>query len=120
MDCYSCRWRVPCSGSAHSECHHPANKEALEDPMTKLFSIFASAGRMAAFSIKPPELDLELNEFGIKNGWCNYPSNFDPVWVNQCKGYEAKSKEGAAPKACYNLKTCDECENKYGCWTARV
>ena len=30
-------------------------------------------------------------EYGIKNGWFNYPKNFDPVWSNRdCANYTPK------------------------------
>jgi hypothetical protein len=27
---------------------------------------------------------------GIKNGWFFYPVNFDPIWLEECDGYEEK------------------------------
>lgn len=27
---------------------------------------------------------------GIKNGWFFWPLDFDPIWVNECDGYEEK------------------------------
>lgn len=33
--------------------------------------------------IKTPE----LNSHGIKNGWCLWPINFDPIWVGKCDGF---------------------------------
>lgn len=31
-----------------------------------------------------PSLYRKLNEHGVKNGWCFYPINFDPIWVEYC------------------------------------
>ncbi len=115
MDCYSCRWRVPCKGSAHSECHHPRTKEGWGNPTARLFAIFASVGRCDATIYN--DGIVTLSEHGVKNGWANYPYNFDPTWIKTCEGYEPKSKEGEAPKPCFNLKTCEDCEKKYECWT---
>ena len=30
---------------------------------------------------------------GIKNGWFFWPSDFDPVWVLSCDGWEGKPTE---------------------------
>lgn len=30
------------------------------------------------------------NKYGIKNGWFNFPFNFDPVWLKSCDGFEKK------------------------------
>jgi hypothetical protein len=28
---------------------------------------------------------VKINEHGIKNGWANWPLDFDPVWVEDCR-----------------------------------
>ena len=36
-----------------------------------------------------PDPNMVGVEYGIKNGWFNYPSNFDPVWVDVvCANFE--------------------------------
>ena len=27
---------------------------------------------------------------GIRNGWFNWPYNFDPLWLRECDGFAAK------------------------------
>ena len=27
---------------------------------------------------------------GIRNGWFNWPYNFDPIWLRDCDGFTAK------------------------------
>lgn len=40
-----------------------------------------------------PDSTLEADEHGIRNGWFNYPFNFDPVWKNEfCKNFEQKTE----------------------------
>lgn len=36
------------------------------------------------------ELKVETSEHGVKNGWCFWPFNFDPIWINSCNFYERK------------------------------
>jgi len=90
-DCYKCRWRRNVPGDAHSKCEHPSLKEITDDPTLELLSFLSSAKR-----ISPPgpvtnsELNIKGNSHGISKGWFNFPFNFDPVWLENCDGFEAK------------------------------
>jgi len=33
---------------------------------------------------------VKADYHGIKNGWFNYPFNFDPLWLEECDGFKAK------------------------------
>ena len=90
-DCYRCRWRRDVPGSAHSSCHHPANKKLLEDPMMNILGIFASAGRLPPMQGKG--LKVKGHPHGIRNGWFNYPWNFDPAWLLECDGFEPEDEK---------------------------
>ena len=35
-------------------------------------------------------LNIEGNEHGIRSGWFNWPFNFDPIWLENCDGFEDK------------------------------
>lgn len=59
--CYQCRFREDLIGDAHSQCVNPKTRK---------------------------ELNIRAHECGIRNGWFNFPSNFDPVWLKNCDGYE--------------------------------
>jgi len=38
-----------------------------------------------------PDPKMIGNKNGIRNGWFNYPINFDPVWKQkECNNYETK------------------------------
>ena len=37
-----------------------------------------------------PDPEMTGDEHGIKNGWFNFPWNFDPIWLENCDGYEEK------------------------------
>jgi len=30
---------------------------------------------------------IVLDPHGVKNGWCDWPIQFDPIWVESCVGY---------------------------------
>lgn len=87
-NCYSCKWRGKVCGSAHSNCNHPSVKAAHEDAGLQIASIFAGVGRCAPVIMQSKELNIKANPHGIKNGWFNFPLNFDPRWLENCDGYE--------------------------------
>ena len=91
-NCYDCKHRGSVPGSAHIKCNHPNTKTALNDPELQLLAIFASVKR-----VRPIHVDVGLNiigkPHGIKNGWFNWPFNFDPVWLESCDGFEKKGDQ---------------------------
>ena len=74
-DCYQCPHRGEVPGSAHSSCNFltPQRKSAI--------GLLAMIGRMPVITDKDDQPLLVFNEVGVKNGWCAWPINFDPVWV---------------------------------------
>lgn len=41
------------------------------------------------------EVTLKFNQHGVKNGWCTWPINFDPIWVECYLKVPQKEKEDA-------------------------
>lgn len=91
-DCYKCMHRGKVSGSAHSSCNHPAFKEVMDNPMAQVFGIFASVGRVPPMQAKSKTIKVKGDPHGIKCGWFNHPFNFDPVWLEECDGYNPKEE----------------------------
>lgn len=90
-ECHKCEFRGEVPGSCHLRCDHPEVKEALKDvdPMVEALAIFASVGRVPGFNILTDKLGIKTNPHGVANGWCNWPLNFDPVWLENCNGFSA-------------------------------
>jgi hypothetical protein len=62
------------------------------NPLEELLATFASVGRGSP-TVKQDIVDklgIKADYHGIKNGWFNWPYNFDPIWLIECKGYESK------------------------------
>ncbi len=70
-DCYECKWRHDLPGDCHSRCTHPA-----------------LSGEVKQAGID--ELGIKANYRGIKRGQFDFPWNFDPLWLEECKGWETK------------------------------
>jgi len=68
--CYNCRNAIkghPRWADHFIGCNHPAVKRGKEGMQT---------------------LRIDANEAAIDEGWFDFPFNFDPVWINDCKGFE--------------------------------
>ena len=80
-DCYKCKCRGPVPGDAHSCCTYPGT----------------NTGIMGYFSLDNAKLREELNivqnEHGVSMGWCSWPVNFDPIWIDNCNGFDEYRKE---------------------------
>jgi len=77
-DCYQCIHRGNVPGDAHSCCRYPGNK-------TDLFDLF-SPENFGNFCL----LGIEGHPNGVQNGWFAWPVNFDPVWLLNCDGFQAR------------------------------
>jgi len=82
-NCYKCKWRGSVAGSHHSSCNHPKAKIDLP-PMMGLMSALSGG------SMPPLKTGLKVkgNMQGVRGGWFNHPLNFDPVWLEECDGFE--------------------------------
>lgn len=39
------------------------------------------------------ELGIKGNDYGIRRGWFFWPSNFDPVWLENRDGFSKKGRK---------------------------
>lgn len=84
-NCYTCKHRLPVPGSAHSAC------ALIGDEIARMQTalLYAKGYRVTLKDKdtgKKQEL-LTLDSHGVRSGWCNWPIDFDPVWVKDCLGY---------------------------------
>jgi hypothetical protein len=79
-NCYKCKYRGGVPGSAHSSCRHPA--------ASPIYLLVFTAGKGGFTS---PTISIQGNTHGVRSGWFFWPLNFDPVWLEQCTGFEEKS-----------------------------
>lgn len=90
-NCYECKHRGNVPGDAHSCCKHPKAGSG-DNPLMALMAIFASVGRVAPVMGEGAKgLDVKFNDWGVQQGWCTFPYNFDPVWLENCDGFEKRS-----------------------------
>jgi hypothetical protein len=76
-DCYRCLYRGSIPGDEHSCCKHPDLNGVTNDQIQAIADKFK----------------IKADYHAIKNGWFNWPSNFDPVWLTNCEGFISKDGE---------------------------
>jgi hypothetical protein len=88
-DCYECEHRRPIAGDAHSKCEHP---RTLATPRGVL-DILLKNPRETTREPAAQQLGIKGNAHGIRQGWFYWPYNFDPVWLEACKGFKQRKKD---------------------------
>ncbi len=76
-NCYKCKHRGGVSGDTHSCCNYPGTDTNEYGGLIPIVN----------------KLNIKGNPHGVKHGWFYWPMNFDPVWLENCDGFEQKEKE---------------------------
>lgn len=86
-NCYNCIHRRDLPGSAHSYCAHPKTESGnIVDALINITTGNPPKGLR--------ELNIKADRHGFMSGWFMWPFNFDPVWLENCEGFESKKIEG--------------------------
>lgn len=75
-NCYTCKNRQEVVGSAHSQCN------SYRSWSIGIFNLVSHVQMGGQFE------EVKFNPHGVANGWCMWPLNFDPVWIDKCDLYE--------------------------------
>jgi len=89
MNCYKCKFREDAIGSAHSVCKglRAKAKDPNHPDVVKLEVACAFGGvQVMVFGADA----VKINPHGKRNGWANWPLDFDPTWITECGLYERK------------------------------
>jgi hypothetical protein len=82
-NCYNCIHRKELGWSAHSQCSALKTIRGIESLKPEMVNMLIRSGKVKVPGVK-------FHKHGIANGWAEWPSNFDPVWLEECKYYEKK------------------------------
>lgn len=80
--CYNCKFRGNLPGSAHSRCNVISSSG---DDKSDTLEMLIVSGLYSITNKNTGEPIVKLNNYGVKNGWADWPINFDPVWVESCE-----------------------------------
>ena len=92
-NCYNCLMRENIPSNAHSCCKALRHKAPHpNDPGVIKLEVHLSLGLVDLKSNEGEEL-IRIDPYGRKNGWANWPLDFDPHWISNCKLYLPKDPE---------------------------
>lgn len=74
-NCYKCKFRGTVPGDSHSCCRYPGTDVSM-------FGIINSNNLQIM-----RDLNVQADEHGISMGWFLWPVNFDPIWIENCNGF---------------------------------
>jgi hypothetical protein len=94
-NCYECKHRRDLAGNAHSQCKHPAFEKGM-NPVLALIATLHASQRVGPIAATQGEITVKGNPHGIKSGWFMHPLNYDPVWLEECNGFEAKQSSAVS------------------------
>lgn len=76
-NCYKCPFRGSVPGSVHTRCNHPVVASCGEQVLKGIVT-----GREPFLTNGEGQTVLEFDKHGVRMGWCLWPINFDPTWVD--------------------------------------
>ncbi len=85
MNCEECVFHGKLPRTHHLEC----NLVNFEDKIRVAVTIL-QGGRLSFATDDKEEIAVDFNLHGIANGWCHWPLNFDPIWVDKCLFFTSK------------------------------
>jgi hypothetical protein len=62
------------------------------NPMLELAVMLGGVGRGPSLIMTENPLNVRGDPHGIKNGWFQWPWNFDATWLENCDGHEKKEE----------------------------
>lgn len=80
-DCNTCNFKRNIPGDCHISCGHPVFTSSPQLAFKINIAIITGSQKKIY-----PQLGIIFSEHGISNGWCNFPLNYDPIWLSgKCK-----------------------------------
>jgi|GEM_PF-1508997 len=95
-NCFECKHRGAVPGSRLVSCNHPSVESSEgNDPISEATAFLASVGRLPPVpDEREDELNIRGSLRGIRDGSFRWPYSFDPVWLENCDGFEPKGETG--------------------------
>lgn len=88
-NCSKCKFKGFVPGSAHISC--TAFRENGYDKDVMLLEMLMASNQINIINTETNSPLIQINEYGRKQGWANYPLDFDPIWVEHCSIYNEKT-----------------------------
>ena len=83
--CHTCQHHKPVPDTDNCACNHPW----LDSKNTAMAQLMVQKMGECKMVNEGVEFFVKINQQGIDSGAANWPIDFDPVWLEECTGYEA-------------------------------
>lgn len=83
MNCNKCKFHENIPGDAHVSC-------TILPVQVRGYALIVSTMTAKLDTSTGIKLKLEFEPHGISAGWCNWPLNYDPIWVKSCNQFVEK------------------------------
>lgn len=94
--CEVCIYHRGIPGDAHKRCTHP---KTATGPISRIPDLIgAISGGLTLDIALADELGVKVDMTGVKAGWCNWPHNFDPIWILDCQAGQVLKPVGIQRK----------------------
>lgn len=87
-DCRRCKWSRREPSGAHLCCMHPATELLWTLPGSRFVYVMGKGAGIVDYSEQTKGLYVVGDETGKAIGAFNWPFNFDPLWLQECDGWE--------------------------------
>lgn len=94
MNCHECIYVSQVAGSTHKSCS-TLEKLSLDKNIILEISFLLLLGKIELTYVNDEEKRvpiIEIDEYGKKQGWANWPLDFDPIWVKKCGFFLSKKQ----------------------------
>jgi hypothetical protein len=89
-NCYNCKFKGFVGGSTHISC--TVLRITGTDFKVELLEFMLATNQVDLIDTRTNEPHVQINEYGRKSGWANYPLDFDPIWIDKCSFYTEYEK----------------------------
>lgn len=76
-NCHNCKFKQNIPGNCHISCSLPVFDKIKDSPEISLLSL---VGAPFDTGLEVP-LGMKSNPYGVNSGWCFFPFNYDPAWL---------------------------------------
>lgn len=87
---FDCKHQSSIPGDCHIRCKHPLVSEEDSAIDADILSLLSGRVKFHYASSLARKMGVSGHITGIKNGWFNWPYNFDPIWLESCAKFEKR------------------------------
>ena len=94
-NCYECIYREDLHHSHHSRCNllKTAATAVHQESAGSILELGIASGAMSLTDSNTGEPVIKISEHGKRNGWADWPVNFDPIWIDECPAFTKKPEQ---------------------------